>query len=70
MPYSSIATFLNNNRIVKTFNDYGNYVEIEAASGVTSKEILAAAIEQVNVRKFEVAEPSLNEIFIDIVRGG
>jgi ABC-2 type transport system ATP-binding protein len=36
-------------------------------SGINPKDILMAAIESVEVFKFELAEPSLHEIFIDVV---
>lgn len=66
--YEGNARFLGDAKLVKNYNDYGNYVEIEAADGITPQDILKVAIQQVTIFKFEIAEPSLNEIFIDIVK--
>ncbi len=66
--YDGAAEFLHDRALVSSFDDYGQYVEIRAAENVSPQQILAKAVEQVTVQSFEVAEPSLNEIFISVVK--
>ncbi len=72
MRYDGAADFLNNSALVQSFDDYGQYVEIHPADNVTSQDVLKTAMQQVSVQHFEVSEPSLNDIFINIVtaKGG
>ncbi len=70
MRYDGIATFLDDKSLVASHDNYGKYVELSAAEGVSSQQILEKAIQQVTVDHFEIAEPSLNEIFINVVGKG
>ena len=67
MNYYGKASFLEDLSIVAGYDDYGQYVEIRPSQGVQPQQILAAAVNQVSINKFEIAEPSLHEIFIDVV---
>jgi ABC-2 type transport system ATP-binding protein len=53
--------------LIDTFNDYGNYVEVRLKSGADSQELLRLAAGQARINRFEVVEPSLEEIFIETV---
>ncbi|HOZ22057.1 MAG TPA: ATP-binding cassette domain-containing protein [bacterium] len=68
--YEGDARFLKDSALVSRYDDYGQYVEIQPADGVTAQALLAQAISQVTVRSFDITEPSLNEIFINVVTGG
>jgi ABC-2 type transport system ATP-binding protein len=72
MRYEGNAAFLKDRSLVSGFDDYGKYVEIRPASAVAPQEILKRAVTEVTVTHFEIAEPSLNEIFIQLVgdKGG
>lgn len=49
---------------------YGKYAEIELAKGCDSQKLLHALVEiAARITRFEVAEPSLNKIFLDRVGG-
>jgi hypothetical protein len=48
---------------------YQNYAEIELADMSKTGELLKALNGQLDLRKFEVVEPSLNSIFVDVVGG-
>ena len=69
MSYEGEAHFLQDKALVQKYDDYGQYVEIQPAREVTPQMILAKAIGQVTVRSFDITEPSLNEIFITVVKG-
>jgi len=65
--YDGDASFLEEKRLVQSFNDYGNYVEVRLAPGADSQDLLRLASSKARLDKFEVMEPSLEEIFIDVV---
>lgn len=69
LEYDGDASFLKQLRSVKKSNIYQNFAEIELEESANPKEILDAINGRLDLRKFEVVEPSLNSIFIDVVGG-
>lgn len=69
LEYDGLAAFLERRDLIESFNDYGNYVEIRLRKGVDSQEILRLASQNARVTRFELAEPSLESIFIAVSRG-
>jgi ABC-2 type transport system ATP-binding protein len=65
--YEGNGDFLQQTRLVGSYNNYGNYVEVRLAPGADPQTLLQMVAEKSRVSKFEVMEPSLEEIFIDIV---
>jgi ABC-2 type transport system ATP-binding protein len=65
--YEGEDDFLHENRLVQSFNNYGNYVEVRMAPGADAQHLLRMAAEKSRVNKFEMVEPSLEAIFIDVV---
>ena len=65
--YEGDSSFLNDAKIVQSSNDYGNYVEVRLAEGADPQELLKAATSCARVNKFELMEPSLEEIFLEAV---
>jgi ABC-2 type transport system ATP-binding protein len=65
--YEGDASFLREARLVQSFNDYGNYVEVRLAPGADPQDLLHLATAHARLNKFELEEPSLEEIFIDAV---
>ncbi|HEV2116167.1 MAG TPA: ATP-binding cassette domain-containing protein [Terriglobales bacterium] len=65
--YEGDSDFLREGRLVQSFNDYGNYVEVRLAPGADPQELLHLASARARLNKFELEEPSLEEIFIDAV---
>lgn len=53
---------------VRSMTEHNNYLEIQMEEGGSAHEILKAVIERVTVKRFEVVEPSLYDIFIDTAR--
>lgn len=65
--YEGESQFLHDPKLVQSFNDYGNYVEIHLAPGADPQELLRAAAAHARLTKFELMEPSLEEIFLEAV---
>jgi ABC-2 type transport system ATP-binding protein len=65
--YEGDSGFLQERRLVQSFNDYGNYVEVRLAHGADAQELLHLAAAGARLSRFELVEPSLEEIFIDAV---
>jgi ABC-2 type transport system ATP-binding protein len=65
--YEGDGAFLQSTPLVQSSNDYGRYVEVRLAPGADSQQLLRMAVERTVVHKFELVEPSLEEIFIDVV---
>jgi ABC-2 type transport system ATP-binding protein len=65
--YDGDASFLREPRLVQSFNDYGNYVEVRLAPGADTQELLRLACSKARIDRFEVMQPSLEEIFIEAV---
>ena len=65
--YEGDSQFLKDPKLVHSFNDYGNYVEVRLAAGADPQDLLRAAASHARVNKFELMEPSLEEIFIEAV---
>ena len=61
--------FLKQLKTVEKVNDYGNYAEIRIRKDGDDQEILRESLKHVRIRHFEMKEPSLNEIFIHLVKG-
>ena len=53
---------------IEKVNDFGNMQEIRISQGADHQLILAAIMSKTRVNKFEIASPSLQEIFIRIAR--
>jgi len=65
--YDGDSTFLEHNKLVQSFNNYGSYVEVRLAVGADSQQLLQLVAERSRISRFELMEPSLEEIFIEVV---
>src|SRR4051794_24722235 len=59
--------FLKDAALVKSSNNFGNYVEVQLAPGADPQALLQRVASRSKISKFELVEPSLEEIFIDVV---
>jgi ABC-2 type transport system ATP-binding protein len=66
--YEGDSRFLQEPRLVQSFNDYGNYVEVRLAPEADPQDLLHLAASGARLTRFELMEPSLEEIFLDAVR--
>ena len=65
--YEGSGDFLQNKALVASCDDYGNYVEVKLATGADPQDLLRLAMERVRVNRFELMEPSMEEIFKEVV---
>jgi len=69
LDYEGPDSFINSN-LVKKVDRFPNYIELVLNDGADSQDILRQALgEGAKINKFELVEPSLNEIFIESVTG-
>ncbi len=67
--YQGDGKFLEGNGFVESVNDYGNYAEVRLKPGGDPQELLRlVAAGGARVSRFELVEPSLEQIFMDAVR--
>jgi ABC-2 type transport system ATP-binding protein len=67
--YEGPDSFLSDSS-VKRVNRYANYVELVLEEGADGQQVLRSALNSgARVNRFELVEPSLNEIFIESVTG-
>lgn len=59
--------FLKTSDQIKKYDNYGNYVEVQLKKDADPQKLLQEAMKGARIRKFEIKEPSLNEIFIKTV---
>ncbi len=53
---------------IKDLNVYSNYAEIKLNDGVEPGSFLKSLIDRMNITHFSIVEPTLNQIFIDVVK--
>jgi len=64
---AALDRILSDTRLVKRADSYGNYAELELAGGAKPQDVLETLVrEGVSVTRFEIAEPTLHKIFIDL----
>jgi ABC-2 type transport system ATP-binding protein len=63
------GSFLQGLPGVARVDDYGQYREVRLQDGADPQALLRAAVERVRVRRFEIMEPTLHNIFIEQVGG-
>jgi len=67
LEFDGNGKFLSTLPFVKKAIVYENYAELSLNGDVAAKEILAAVLPKLELRKFEFVEPSLNSIFLEVV---
>jgi ABC-2 type transport system ATP-binding protein len=67
LEYEGGSEFLEDKELVQSFNNYGKYVEVRLRPGVDPQRLLREAAARARLNKFELTEPSLEQIFIEVV---
>jgi len=65
--YQGDGSFIDNLSNVRVNNRSTNFAEIRILDDQDPQQILKSAIEHAEIHKFQLVEPSLNEIFISTV---
>jgi ABC-2 type transport system ATP-binding protein len=69
LEFDGPKTFLENNSLVDKMDLYGQYVELHLKPSADPQELLRDALATSRIRRYEIVEPSLNDIFIEEVKG-
>ena len=69
LEYEGDGEFLKSYSFIRRADVYQNYAELELTDISKSSELLAGLNGKLSLRKFEIVEPSLNSIFINVVGG-
>ena len=69
LEYEGNGEFLKSFSFIRRADVYQNYAELELTDISKSNELLANLNGKLSLRKFEIVEPSLNSIFINVVGG-
>lgn len=67
LEYEGDGSFLKALPYVRRADVYQNYAELELSDMRHTKDLLSSLDSKIALRKFEIVEPSLNSIFIDVV---
>jgi ABC-2 type transport system ATP-binding protein len=67
--YEGDGACLAGNPLIDSLNDYGNHAELRLKPGADSQVLLQTAMRQLRVIRFQVMDPSLEQIFIERVSG-
>jgi len=62
------AGFISSLPVVKNTDRYSNYAEVQLNDNINPSEFLRMIVDKVNIKKFSVLEPTLNKIFIDVIK--
>jgi len=53
---------------VKNFTEFNNYIELDLEENADTNQILSDLIQKVRVKRFQIMEPSLYDIFIEVAK--
>jgi ABC-2 type transport system ATP-binding protein len=65
--YEGDSDVLRQNTLIKSYDNYENYIEVRMVEGADSQTLLHQLAQRSRINKFEVVEPSLDEIFREVV---
>jgi ABC-2 type transport system ATP-binding protein len=64
----AVSRVIDDRTLVKASDNYGQYAELELEDGADAQRLLQGLVQSgATVTRFEIAEPTLNKIFIDLV---
>jgi ABC-2 type transport system ATP-binding protein len=69
LAYDGDGAFLGSLPGVAKVTDFGQYVEVRLQDGADPQPLLREAAERLRLRRFEIVEPSLHDIFVETVKG-
>ena len=69
LAYDGDGSFLGSLPGVAKVTDFGQYVEVRLQDGADPQPLLREAAARLRLRRFEIVEPSLHDIFVETVTG-
>jgi ABC-2 type transport system ATP-binding protein len=69
LAFDGDGSFLESLPGVAKLTDFGQYVEVRLREGADPQELLRQAAARLRIRRFEIVEPSLHDIFVETVTG-
>jgi len=69
LAYDGDGAFLGGLPGVARVTDFGQYVEVRLQDGADPQPLLREAVARLRLRRFEIVEPSLHDIFVETVKG-
>ncbi len=69
LAYDGDGAFLGSLPGVARVTDFGQYVEVRLRDGADPQPLLQEAAARLRLRRFEIVEPSLHDIFVETVKG-
>jgi ABC-2 type transport system ATP-binding protein len=69
LAYDGDGAFLGSLPGVAKVTDFGQYVEVRLLDGTDPQPLLREAVARLRLRRFEIVEPSLHDIFVETVKG-
>ena len=69
LAYDGDGSFLASLPGVARVTDFGQYVEVRLQDGADPQPLLQEAAARLRLRRFEIVEPSLHDIFVETVKG-
>jgi ABC-2 type transport system ATP-binding protein len=69
LAYDGDGSFLQSLPGVARCTDFGQYVEVRLHDGADAQALLREAAARLRIRRFEIVEPSLHDIFVETVTG-
>ena len=69
LAYDGDGAFIGSLPGVAKVTDFGQYVEVRLKDGTDPQPLLREAVERLRLRRFEIVEPSLHDIFVETVKG-
>jgi ABC-2 type transport system ATP-binding protein len=67
LAYDGDGSFLGSLPGVAKVTDFGQYVEVRLQDGADAQSLLREAAKHLQLRRFEIVEPSLHDIFVETV---
>ena len=68
LKFEGDTDFITREKDVLHYDIFNNFIELQLKDGIKPSDFLKSIIEKINVTHFSVIEPSLNKIFIDLVK--
>ena len=69
LAYDGDGSFLGGLPGVAKVSEFGQYVEVRLHDGTDPQPLIREAVGRLRLRRFEIVEPSLHDIFVETVKG-